>query len=396
MKFSLFQKCFKFFDKTLIFLNIILSLFKKPYAQRSNFNSIGIIKLSAMGDALCLMPAIRELKRFCPKANIIWLTSPRSNPSLFSSLPFVDKIVVIPYNLKGIIQLVCLILFRSVEIVLDFDQYYQFSEFLSYFWGRRNCLGFSTPIKGKLFAESVPYNPTRNEKLMFYDLARMLVKQPLLDTYENISPYIPQLCSSGIENEDVKIFLYKMRQANCPIVAIYPGSSANAVFRRWNILKYLNVANILVDEGIATVFIGGDCEKDCVEEIERQNLTEKGDFMNLIAKLTLIETASLIKNVDLVIGNDAGVLHLADALGVYSIGIFGPNLGSKWGSILTNSIRIEKDFPCRPCIRTYLGKIPQNCKLGNPMCLEKIEVQDVMEAVNIFFQKRQDCRLLND
>ena len=52
------------------------------------------IKLAAMGDALLLMPALRHVKNNFKNSKLIFVTTSRINPSLFSKMEFLDDIIV--------------------------------------------------------------------------------------------------------------------------------------------------------------------------------------------------------------------------------------------------------------------------------------------------------------
>jgi len=82
------------------FLNFILRLLKQKNAsnQFKKPSSILIIKLSAMGDALCLMPSVRMLSKAFPTAHIDWWTTSRTHPEIFQALDFLNKIEILPSN----------------------------------------------------------------------------------------------------------------------------------------------------------------------------------------------------------------------------------------------------------------------------------------------------------
>ena len=76
-------------------------------------------------------------------------------------------------------------------------------------------------------------------------------------------------------------------------------------------------------------------------------------------------------------GNDAGLLHLAESQGMPVVGIFGPNIYSKWGSINPASSAAEIELECRPCIKSYLGQVPSICMRGDVKCIEDISTKNV-------------------
>lgn len=125
-----------------------------------------IIKLSAMGDSLCLFPTVRQLALAFPGATIDWLTSNRSNPALFAELPFIRTIFVTPPSLVRALTYLGGWLFRArrYDLTIDYDQYYCISELIA---GMSACsAGFRTSLKGTTFSLSVEYDPLLNEKAM--------------------------------------------------------------------------------------------------------------------------------------------------------------------------------------------------------------------------------------
>ena len=81
----------------------------------------------------------------------------------------------------------------------------------------------------------------------------------------------------------------------------------------------------------------------------------------------LLKAAFHLTECELIIGNDCGLLHVADALGVPTIAIFGPTYHEKNKPIGKFSKTIRRGLPCQPCQGTPLQA---NCK--NPDCMTGI------------------------
>ena len=75
-------------------------------------------------------------------------------------------------------------------------------------------------------------------------------------------------------------------------------------------------------------------------------------------------------------------MHVAGAVNLPVIGIFGPSKYSKWGSVHSDSVSLEVELDCRPCLQNYLGKVPQECWKGTSECLSRISPTKVIEAIN--------------
>ena len=104
----------------------------------------------------------------------------------------------------------------------------------------------------------------------------------------------------------------------------------------------------------------------------------------------------MFKNIATIfIGNDGGLLHLAESQDVPIVGIFGPALYSKWGSINIQSIGVESNVSCRPCLKNYIAEIPENCHKKDLACLKNIEV-DYVYNQSLKILSNFDTKYLNN
>lgn len=87
------------------------------------------------------------------------------------------------------------------------------------------------------------------------------------------------------------------------------------------------------------------------------------------------ELIAILSQVDYLIGSDSGVLHLAGALGVKSLGIYGPNLSTMFGPPGKSVKFLELELDCRPCTNSI------NCEY-NIRCLNDIDFTDVKASID--------------
>jgi len=78
------------------------------------------------------------------------------------------------------------------------------------------------------------------------------------------------------------------------------------------------------------------------------------DCIDYAGKLNILETASVVKQSDLIICNDSSVFHIADALGTRGVVIMGSTLCSKNGPLNNNIEVIRSPKSCSPCQRTVM------------------------------------------
>ncbi|WP_108507843.1 glycosyltransferase family 9 protein [Polynucleobacter acidiphobus] len=366
----------KFFDKMLasiiIFISKKIALYEKP-------KKILIIKLSAMGDAVCLMPAVRQLYSAFDDVQIDWFTSARSAPQLFSGIPFIHNIYILPTSPFHLFTFLIKNTFNfcKYDLIIDFDQYYRFSELISFF-GKVNA-GFVTPLKGRKFSLSIPYDPIRNEKLIFSDLVNQIIGH-----YKGrITQYkseLPELLIGFLPTRRLMSFVNQFSGSNKLVLIIYPGSSSNADYRRWPISRYIELI-ARFNQICEIIVAGGPDELSLKHSLAREGYSA----LDNIGSWSLHEWLWIFRNVKgFFVGNDGGLLHLAESQGMPVIGIFGPAFYSKWGSINPNSSVAEIELECRPCLKNYLGQVPNRCGRGDIKCLADIST----ETVGFLIQKK--------
>jgi heptosyltransferase II len=162
-------------------------------------------------------------------------------------------------------------------------------------------------------------------------------------------------------------------QRNAPdsriVIGVNPGGDRQN--RRWSPDCYADVADRLIDDHDARVILlGGPTDKGIAGRIEgrMRNRPE-----NLSGQLNLDELTYVIGQLDLLVTNDSGPMHIAAALGVPLVAVFGPEDPNRLGPF-TEADRFRvlcSTVPCHPC---------EKAECENPVCLESIYPGDVYEA----------------
>jgi ADP-heptose:LPS heptosyltransferase len=339
-------------------------------------SSILIIKLSAMGDALCMLPAVRMLSQAFPDAEIDWLTTQRANPGLFDKLDFLREIILVPTGIRRLLVFLPTLIgkCRRYDLIVDFDQYYSLSEMLA--WLGRRSVGFRTPIKGSLFSLAVKYDASLNEKLQFRNLV-----QDIIATWNGcesrFDPCLKEIVINADYSPNAQKNIEKVKSVGLPVLVMYPGSSENAKFRRWDWPNYQVVIEHFRDR--CSIVIAGGPDEESIAQMLHRSEDRAFNWINL---LSLRDWALFFyKESPILVGNDGGLLHIADAVGLPVVSIFGPSLFSKWGSLHEQSIGLEKKLGCRPCLKNYLGIVPTRCWKGTNECLDMIPPAEVIREL---------------
>jgi heptosyltransferase-2 len=152
-----------------------------------------------------------------------------------------------------------------------------------------------------------------------------------------------------------------------PAVALCPGAVGPS--KRWPSTAYAALARHLIAEGFAVWVLGGPDEKTLAKEIAAE--TPVRDLTGADLREAILALAAAAAAVS----NDSGLLHVAAALGIPSIGIFGPTSPWHWAPLnpLAGTIQAASDLPCRPCHQPV-------CRLIHHRCMRDIALEEVLAA----------------
>jgi heptosyltransferase-2/heptosyltransferase-3 len=147
-------------------------------------------------------------------------------------------------------------------------------------------------------------------------------------------------------------------------------AAASLAAKQWPLDRFAEVMRMLQDRYPAKfVYTGTTADAHLYEEIERQ-----GPFhgLDLCGKMTLRENVAVYSACDLFFGVDSGPMHMAAAVGLPVVALFGPTDERKWGPWGEGHTIVSKRLACHPCK-------PHKCK--DHLCMEQIAVADALGAV---------------
>ncbi len=326
-------------------------------------NILVVLGFPGIGDLLVAVPVFRALKKKFPEANLsLSLRNQPGQLALLKSNPYFSKIIV--FNKRG----KKLNLFQSLRllerwrrekfdliVVLHHSRRYAA---LSWLAGARVRLGYNT--KGwRFFLNNVYFSDSfRYEAENLLEVIKPLgiqAKNPDLEIWLNPN-----------EQEKIENWLRKRNITN--FIIIHP--SGGWWGRRWPKENYAKLADYLIRNfPIEVIFTGTPAEKGGIEKIsslmKEKPLIAAGEF-------TIRELACLYEKAKLFIGTDTGAMHVAAAVGLPTLVMFGPQDPRRWGPQSGGNQIIYKNLDCSPC--------PQRCRWGRNICMERITVEEVIKA----------------
>jgi len=169
-----------------------------------------------------------------------------------------------------------------------------------------------------------------------------------------------------------KEFINKTKRKK--IAILNPGASYGSA-KCWPIEYYSKLA-IALSEKYHLILTGGRSENSASKKIEN-SLIDKGitKYENMTGKTSLSDLISLIYYADVFITGDSGPMHIAAALQLPTIAIFGPTIPRETSQWMNNyGVIIESQISCRPCMR-------RQCPLKHHNCMKNITPSQVLNKV---------------
>jgi ADP-heptose:LPS heptosyltransferase len=160
------------------------------------------------------------------------------------------------------------------------------------------------------------------------------------------------------------------------LIAVHPGAGWYGPGRRWSPSHFVSAARLIGRVLPATfVVVGTEAERGEANEV----LAHLGpETIDLVGKTSVGQLAAVLERCRTVIGNDAGVGHLAAAAGTPAVTVFGPSNEAAWRPLLGTVV--TADIACRPCFyRDFERGLPDGC--ASRECLALVTPRMVAEAV---------------
>ncbi|MBN1676805.1 MAG: glycosyltransferase family 9 protein [Kiritimatiellae bacterium] len=154
-----------------------------------------------------------------------------------------------------------------------------------------------------------------------------------------------------------------------PRIAIAPGSRWPT--KNWPAASFAETARQLQAKTNASVFLlGSASDRSACSTIES---ALRSPVVNLAGSTSLVELGSVLQEMDLLVTNDSGPMHLAVALGTPVLAIFGPTAPGRTGPYGPPHRILTASLACQPCFR-------RKCRYGDTRCLLSVRPEDVTTA----------------
>lgn len=289
-----------------------------PVNPGARAKEVLVIKLSALGDFVLALGAMRAVREFHPSARITLLTTPPFEE--FAKLcPYFDAVETDgrPEGMKATAALISRIRKARYDIIYDFQTSGRTRNyFTALARGGKGPLWSGHHEKCAFFHD----NPARAGMHSIDRLAEQL----------EVAGVAPQGRWLGRSAPVPDLSWVRPRLANTPrlnpayfgltppYMLLIPGASAHREAKRWPVVHYAELARRVADLGITPAIIGGKAEGQVALEIVRLEPRAK----SLVTRTDLFQIVTLAETALLVVGNDTGPMHMATLAGAPGIALF--------------------------------------------------------------------------
>lgn len=325
-----------------------------------------IIRFSSIGDIVLTSPVIRCVKKKYPDADIHYLTKAQFHPLLIAN-PHISKFHLLEEN--NLDELINQLKTEKYDVVIDLHKNIR-----------------SLKVKSAL----------KVEKYYTFDkinLAKWLIVNFKIDRLPEkhiVDRYFDGLAGFGIENDgqgldyyiwEREVYEFVLSLVDTHYIAFAIGANHNT--KKLPEDKIFEICSKIHQK---VYVLGGKKEEETGKKLDE---LFPGQIVNLCGKLTVNESAFIIKHAQKVITHDTGMMHIASAFHKPVISIWGntiPEFGMyPYFGALNKSIEKKnshvfevKSLSCRPCSK--LGH--EKCPKGHFNCMNNQDVEGILRLAN--------------
>jgi heptosyltransferase-2 len=295
-----------------------------------------------VGDCVLAVPALRSLRRGFPQAGV-WVAARAGTEELFAVSGLADGTIILPEDRgwRGLRLAAGKVREGSFDVGLLLTNSFG-SALLFYFSGIPERWGYAADGRSLLLTKAVHRSQAsapRHHVHYYLDL----VAGPVPET---LAPEL-KIGLPETDREAARVRLERLGVAlSRPIVTICPGASYGPA-KRWPAERFAAASALIQERHGAEIVIVGSAAEAGIAEAVRKGMRRRPHILTGLTSLR--ELMGVIAWSTLLIANDTGPMHLANALGVPVVGIFGPTDPAVTGPFAPPARVVKKDVPCWPC-----------------------------------------------
>jgi heptosyltransferase-1 len=348
--------------------------------------SLLIIRLSALGDAVHVLPALSALRAAFPEAKIGWAVEDKAS-SLLVRHPQLDRVHVLPRKdwtaglkqgrlitvARGTRGIAAELRREHYEVALDFQSNFR-SGLLTYASGAPRRIG-----------QPKPFAKEGSATLFFTDTPDPVAKSvhKIDRNLQLLTPLgvRPETAPRGVVGEtDCSHLEASLPDAGRPLVLLHAGVSAFGAIKAWREERFAELGQALAGDGVKAYFLWGGEQ----ERVQAERLSRLAPDVEVAPPTgSILELAWFLRQADLFVGVDSGPLHLAAVQGTRVLGLYGPKHPGTYGPYWPGSRVARSGEHCSPCRHRKCPRddvaLVQTAPFKLSPCMESLTVARALE-----------------
>ncbi|MBV8774334.1 MAG: lipopolysaccharide heptosyltransferase II [Deltaproteobacteria bacterium] len=340
---------------------------------RSGRKRIIVKEVNWLGDLVMSLPALRAVRSSLSTSSLSVLVR-HDLAGFFDGIGWVDE--VIPYSMRrGVaglldqIRIIATLRARRFDLAIIFP-----NSFRSALWmmlaGVLRRAGYSTDGRGFLLTDrAMPNASAKNGHQRFYWLEMVhdtLGIWPAADIEYKPLEVSPQRAARMREFLDAR-----RRTPQAPLIAISP-IAAYGPAKEWSPQRFAELIDLLGKfAGAECVLLGTVSDRSKCQQVAA--MSRKGAIV-AAGETDVAELKALLSVCDGFAGNDSGAMHLAAAIGIPAVGVFGSTNPLRTGPVGVKATVIYHPVECSPCLQ-------RTCRFGHYRCLHSVAPAEVAETL---------------
>jgi heptosyltransferase-2 len=313
------------------------------------FSNILIRATNWVGDAVMSLPALRAIRRRFSRAHIAILAK-AAVADLYARESCADEVIryeATPRHVARDLRS------RNFDCAILFQNAFE-AAWIAWLARIPNRIGYRRDGRGLLLTRAVPVPKRgeipRHERFYYLELLRRagLIKQ------------LPESPEIRLEHPAVK---------RARVIGVSPGAAyGNA--KRWLPERFAEAAGKLAEARCSSIALFGSTgERDTCEQIKR--LLNCRNVVNHAGQTTLAQFIDLAATCELFLTNDSGAMHIASALGVPTVAVFGATDDIATGPTGPKARVVRQKVECSPCLL-------RECPIDH-RCMQRVAAERVVK-----------------
>jgi lipopolysaccharide heptosyltransferase I len=337
-----------------------------PISSALHHGRILLIKPSSLGDIVHALPVVSAIKAQWPGVHLTWLVK-RQWAELVHRVAGVDRVWPVDGGALSWVKQGWALRSERFDVAIDLQGLFR-SGAVAWLSGVPLRIGFANGREGS------PW---------FYN---MRVPVPAVEMHA-VDRYLLVTEAMGARVQGSPQFRFDVRDEDRAVVRnilsekgisvdqpwVAMNVSARWMTKRWPLSSFAAVLDRLHEEGRGPVVVIGSAEDRC--DVEALRAVTTTPFIDLAGAVPLGCLPALLSTAAAMITNDSGPMHIAAALGVPVVALFGPTSEVRTGPYGAGHRVLAGSVPCRPCFSRVCRHAPEL------ECLRSLTPDDAAGAV---------------